>query len=75
MCHGYLDESLFITSLNSFKKDDALLTDLFIDEPSTRNEIINNIKVLDKSIPLYHFKDSIALSTFNSIYLIIDKVT
>ena len=60
-----------ITSINSFKKDDALLWDLFIDEPSTRNEVINNIKILDKSVPLYHYKDSIALSAFNSIYTII----
>jgi hypothetical protein len=68
-----IESEKIISSMNSFKKDDALLWDLFIDEPSTRNEVINNIKILDKSVPLYHYKDSITLSAFNSIYTIISN--
>jgi hypothetical protein len=66
------NESKIISlSLKSFTKDEALLSDLFIDEPSTRNEIMNNIKILDESIPLYNLKDSLAQTNFSSIYSIL----
>jgi hypothetical protein len=57
--------------LKTVKKDESLLEDLFINNPSTRNEIINNIKILEKSNSLYNSKDSIMLSVYNSIYSII----
>jgi len=59
------------STISNFQKEDALLWDFFVDEPSTDNEIKNNIKIIEKSVPLYNTKDSIALLTFNKIHKII----
>jgi hypothetical protein len=56
------------SKINEFKKEETLLWEFFVDEPSTDNEISNNIKIIEKSIPLHKTVDSIALATFTSIH-------
>ena len=60
------------SSLNSFKKEDETLWSFFVDEPSTASEYKNNIRILEKSIPLYKSKDSVALFAYNKLFTILN---
>lgn len=53
--------------IDSFLKEDNNLWEFFTDEPTTENEFRNNIKILDKAIPLYKTKDSIVMVMLDNV--------
>jgi len=85
---GLLKPSVFIDTSNyisfemekltsvvsKFQKEDALLWEFFIYDPETENDVKNNIKIIDKSIPLYRSKDSVAAVLLNNIYISVLKL-
>jgi len=61
------------TTISEFQEKDTQLWSRFVEEPVTEDDIENNLDIIDKSIPLYKNKDSVALSTFSKIHQIIEE--
>ena len=57
--------------MDSLVLEDSKLWEFFTDEPSTENEIRNNIKILDRAIPIYKSKDSTLMAMIDNVNSVI----
>lgn len=61
------------TFLLDFVRKDSVISGSLISNPKTKNELLHNIEIIDKATDLYKAKDSVVLTTYNSIYLILKR--
>ena len=56
------------SKMNELLKEYSIIWISYVDEPTTNDDLMNNINIIDKAIPLSTKKDSIFQTTYSNIY-------